>query len=98
MCNRDNAHDVDIFPDEKITKRSEPTNQAQTKINIVKGLQTYLNDLKIILPLIKGLKYVLWFLKSLVNTDIFWINEDVFLCFNFKSKSLKYNNTPYSDI
>ena len=45
MCNRDNAHDVDIFPDEKITKRSEPTNQAQTKINIVKGLQTYLNDL-----------------------------------------------------
>ena len=22
--NRDNAHDVDIFPDEKITKRSEP--------------------------------------------------------------------------
>ena len=46
MCNRDNAHDVDIFPDEKITKRSEPTNQAQTKINIVKSLQTYLNDLK----------------------------------------------------
>ena len=23
MSNRDNAHDVDIFPDEKITKRSE---------------------------------------------------------------------------
>ena len=71
MCNRDNAHDVDIFPDEKITKRSEPTNQVQTKINIVKGLQTYLNDFKIVLPLIKGLKYVLRFLKSVVNTDIF---------------------------
>ena len=59
MCNRDNAHDVNIFPDEKITNRNEPTNQAQTKINIVKGLQTYLNDLKIILPLIEDLKYVL---------------------------------------
>ena len=46
MCNRDNAHDVDIFPDEKVKKRSEPAKQAQTKINIVKGLQTYLNDLK----------------------------------------------------
>ena len=46
MCNRDNAHDVGIFPDEKIKKRSEPKNQTQTKINIVKGLQTYLNDLK----------------------------------------------------
>ena len=45
ICNQDNAHDIDIFPDEKITKRSEPTNLAQTKINIVKGLQTYLNDL-----------------------------------------------------
>ena len=46
MCNQDNAHDVDIFPDEKITKRSEPTNQAQTRINTVKGFQTFLNDLK----------------------------------------------------
>ena len=54
MCNRDNAHDVDIFPDEKITKRSEPTNQAQTKINIVKGLQTYLNDLKNYLTTYQG--------------------------------------------
>ena len=27
IYNRDNAHDVDIFPDEKITKGSEPTNQ-----------------------------------------------------------------------
>ena len=36
MSNRDNAHDVDIFPDEKITKRSEPTNQVQTKIDIAK--------------------------------------------------------------
>ena len=41
MCNWENAHDIDIFPDEKTTKRSEPTNQAQTKINIVEGLQTY---------------------------------------------------------
>ena len=46
MYNRDNVHDVDIFPDEKITKRSEPTNQVQSKINIVTGLQTYLIDLK----------------------------------------------------
>ena len=37
MCNRDNAYDVDIFSDEKTTKKSEPANQAQTKINIVKG-------------------------------------------------------------
>ena len=59
MYNRDNAHDVDIFSDEKITKRSEPTNQAQTKINIAKGLKTYLNDLKNILSLIMDLKYVL---------------------------------------
>ena len=27
MCNQDNFHDIDIFPDEKITKRSEPKNQ-----------------------------------------------------------------------
>ena len=46
MYNRDNTYDVGIFPDEKITKKSEPTNQAQTKINIAKGLKTYLNDLK----------------------------------------------------
>ena len=46
MCNCDNAHGIDIFSDEKIMKRSEPTNRAQTKINIVKVLQTYLNDLK----------------------------------------------------
>ena len=46
MCNQDNIHEVDIFPDERITKRSEPTNQAQTNINIAKGLKTYLNDLK----------------------------------------------------
>ena len=46
MRNRENAHDLDIFPDEKITKRKEPTNQAKTKINIAKGLKTHLNDLK----------------------------------------------------
>ena len=67
MCNRDNAHDVDIFPDEKITKRSEPTNQAQTKINIVKGLQTYLNDLKNYLTTYQGFKIHLAILKILVK-------------------------------
>ena len=46
MSNRDNAHDVGIFSDEKITKRSEQSNQAQTKMNIVKGLQTYLNGVE----------------------------------------------------
>ena len=56
MCNRDNAHDVDVFPDENITKRSEPTNQAQTQINIVKDLQTYLNDLKNYLSTYQGFK------------------------------------------
>ena len=56
MCNRGNAHDLDIFPDKKITKRSGPTSQAQTKINIVKGLQTYLNDLKNNLTTYQGFK------------------------------------------
>ena len=46
MSNRDSAYDVDICADEKIAKRSEPTNQAQTKINITKGLKTYLDDSK----------------------------------------------------
>ena len=45
MCNRDNAHDVDIFPDKKVTT-SEPTNQAKTKTDISKGPKTYLNGLK----------------------------------------------------
>ena len=65
MRNRDNAHDVDIFPDEKITKRSDPTNQAQTRINIVKGLQTYLNDLKNYLITYQGFKIRLVILKIL---------------------------------
>ena len=65
MCNRDNAHDVDIFPDQKITKRSEPTNQAQTKINIGNGLQTYLNDLKNYLTTYQGFKIRLVILKIL---------------------------------
>ena len=56
MCNRDNANNVGIFSDEKITKRSEPTNQAQIKINIVKSLQTYLNDLKNYLTTYQGFK------------------------------------------
>ena len=65
MCNRDNAHDVDIFPDEKITKRSEPTNQAQTNINIVKGLQSYSNDLKNYPTTYQGFKIRLVVLKIL---------------------------------
>ena len=65
MCNRDNAHDVDIFPDEKITKRSEPMNQVQTTINIVKGLQTYLNDLKNYLTTYQGFKIRLVILRIL---------------------------------
>ena len=46
MCNQESAQDVDIFPYEKIMNRSEPTNQAQTKINTTKGPNTYSNDLK----------------------------------------------------
>ena len=71
MCNRGNAHDVDIFPDEKIRKRSEPTNQTQTKINIVKGLQTYLNDLNNYFTTYQGFKIRLEIIKILVYTDIF---------------------------
>ena len=72
MRNRHNAHDVDIFPDEKITKRSDPTNQAQTRINIVKGLQTYLNDLKNYLITYQGFKIRLVILKILGNIlDVF---------------------------
>ena len=70
MCNQGNAHDVDIFPDEKITKRSEQTNQAKTKINIMKGLQTYLNDLKNYLTTYQRFKIRLVVLKIL-GTHIF---------------------------
>ena len=65
MCNRDNAHDVGIFPDEDITKRSQHTNQAQTKINIVKSLQNYLNDLKNYFTTYQGFKIRLVILKIL---------------------------------
>ena len=65
MCNRDNGHDVDICPDEKITKRSKLTNQAKTKINITKGLKTYLNDLENYLITYQGLKICLAILKIL---------------------------------
>ena len=54
-----------MFPDEKIMKRSEPTNQAQTKINIVKSLQIYLNDLKNYLTTYQGFKIHLVILKIL---------------------------------
>ena len=65
MCNRNNAYDVDIFPDEKIAKRSGTTNQAKTKINMLKGLQTYLNDLKSYLTTYQGFKIRLVILKIL---------------------------------
>ena len=64
MYNRDNAHDVGTFPNEKITKRSEPTNQAQTKINITKSLKT-LNDLKNYLTTYQGFKICLVILRIL---------------------------------
>ena len=102
ICNRDNAHDVDIFPDEKNIKRSEPTNQAQTKINIVKGLQTYLNDLKNCLITYQWFKIGLAIFKILGKYwDILnkWrIVETYFYASALKGKSLKYNNMPYSDI
>ena len=63
MCNQDNAHDVDIFPDEKITKRNEATNQAKTKANIAKGLKTYLNGSKNYLTPYQGFKICLVILK-----------------------------------
>ena len=65
MCNQGNAHDADIFPDEKLTKRSEQLNQAKTKINIMKGLQTYLNDLKNYLTIYQRFKIRLVVLKIL---------------------------------
>ena len=65
ICNRDNAHDIDIFPAEKTTKRGEPSNQAKTKTNIVKGLKTYLNGLKNCLTTYQGFKICLVILKIL---------------------------------
>ena len=56
MCNQDNTHDIDIFPDKKTTKRSEPTNQAKTKTNIMKDLKTYLNGSKNYLTTYQGFK------------------------------------------
>ena len=67
MCNQDNFYDVDIFPDEKIIKRSEPTNQSQTKINTAKSLKTYLNDLKNYLTTYQRFKIRLVILKTLVK-------------------------------
>ena len=65
MFNRDNARDVDIFPDERIMKRNEPTNQAETKTNIAKGLKTYLNGSQNYLTTYQGFKMCLEFLKIL---------------------------------
>ena len=67
MCNRDNACDVDIFPDEKITMRSEPTNQAKTKANITKGFKTYLNGLKNYLTTYQEFKICLVILQILAK-------------------------------
>ena len=67
MCNQDNFYDVEIFPDEKIIKRSEPTNQSQTKINTAKSLKTYLNDLKNYLTTYQRFKIHLVILKTLVK-------------------------------
>ena len=64
MCNRDNVHDV-TFSQMKKSKRSEPTNQAQTKIIIVKDLQTCLNDLKNYLTTYQGFIIRLVILKLL---------------------------------
>ena len=41
MSNRDNAHDIDIFPDEKSQREVNQTKQVQTKTNIETGLQTF---------------------------------------------------------
>ena len=65
MYNRDNAHDVDIFSEEKIKKRSEPTNQAKTKTNIAKGLKAYLNGSKNYLTTYQGFEICLVILKIL---------------------------------
>ena len=46
-------------------KRSEPTNQAQGKINIAKGIQTYLNNFKNYLTTYEGFKIRLVTLKLL---------------------------------
>ena len=55
----------------KITKRSEPTNQTQTKTNIMKGVKTYLNDLKNYLTTSEEFKIYLIILKFLGKYDIF---------------------------
>ena len=65
MCNRDHAHDVNIFADEKITKKNEPRNQAKTKTNIAKGLKGYLNGSKNYLTTYQGFKICLVILKIL---------------------------------
>ena len=54
-----------FFQMKKITKRSEPKNQQQAKIKIVKSLQTYLIDLKNYLSTYEGFKICLVILKIL---------------------------------
>ena len=67
MYNRNTFHDIDIFPDEKIMKRSKPTNQTQPKINIVKGLKTSLTDLKNYLTTNQGFQICPVILKIFVK-------------------------------
>ena len=63
MCNHDNAHDVDIFLDEKITNKSKPIKQEKTKTNTAKGLKNYLNGSKNYLTSYQGFKICLVILK-----------------------------------
>ena len=62
MCNRDSVCDVDAYSDGKSTKRSEPKNQVQIKINITKIFKICLNDLKKYLTTFQGFKLYIVFL------------------------------------
>ena len=55
----------------QMKKSRREVNQQKPRTNIVKGLQTYLNDLKNYLITNHGFKIRLVILKSLVNIDIF---------------------------
>ena len=64
MRNRDNAHDVDIFPDEKITIRIKPTNQAKTYLNGSKNYLTIYHGFKVCLEILKILCKYLYILNK----------------------------------
>ena len=65
MCNQDYAHDVQIFPDEKIMKRNKPTKPSTSQDKHVKCLETYLNDFKKFLTTYQGFKIHFVILKIL---------------------------------